>query len=165
MDYCDGGMRWTVTYKEGDRIIVTQNDYQAVTPDGREVAIFNGNIGYIKKIGHDHMIIDLKTQGEVVLCEKQYKTISLAYAITTHKSQGDSFPYVIFATDMGGMVLNSRELIYTGITRARKHCSVVVQNKAFFSAVKTSRVKQKQTWLKDKLQKMFLTNNETSDIM
>lgn len=156
VEYNDNGIKWTVTYKENDRIIVTKNDYHAITPDGKEIAIFNGNIGYIKRINIDHMIIDLLSQGEVILYEKQYKDIAMAYCITCHKMQGDSAPYVIFGFDTSCYALYSRELIYTAISRARKFCSVVVQNKAFFSAVKISRVKLKQTWLKDKLQKLFI---------
>ena len=72
---------------------------------------------------------------------------------------------MIFSTDNAAYAINSREAIYTGMTRARKFCSVVVQNKAFFSAIKVSRIKLKQTWLKEKLQKLFLTSSEECDIM
>ncbi len=163
--YTDNGIKWTVTYKEGDRVIVTKNDYKAQTPDGEEIAIFNGNMGYIKKIYSNFMIVDLTSVGEVVLYEKQYKDLNLAYCVTCHKIQGSSAPYVIFGCDMSNYALLSKELCYTAITRARKFCSVVVQNKAFFSAIKISRVKLKQTWLKDKLQKLFLTSPEDCDII
>ena len=163
--YSDNGMKWTVTYKEGDRVIVTKNDYRAMTPEHKEIPIFNGNMGYIKKIYSNYMIIDLFTIGEVILYEKQYKDLNLAYCITCHKIQGSSAPYVIFGCDMSNYALLSKELCYTAMTRARKFCSVVVQNKAFFSAIKISRVKLKQTWLKEKLQKLFLTSSEECDIM
>ena len=165
VEYNDNGIKWTVTYKEGDRIIITKNDYKAMTPDGKEIAIFNGNMGYIKRINHDNMIIELLTQGEVILYEKQYRDMNLSYCVTCHKLQGSSSPYVIFGIDNSCFALFSRELIYTGLTRARKFCSVVVQNSAFFSAIKISRVKLKQTWLKDDLQKLFLTSAPESDII
>ena len=111
------------------------------------------------------MIVDLATIEEVILYEAQYKDLNLAYCVTCHKMQGSSAPYVIFGCDMSNYALLSKELCYTAITRARKFCSVVVQNKAFFSAIKISRVKLKQTWLKDKLQKLFLTSGEECDIM
>ena len=162
--YSDNGIKWTVTYKEGDRIIITKNDYKAVDVEGKETPIFNGNIGYIKKIYSNYMIVYLKTiDKDIVLYEKQYKSIALAYCLTIHKCQGDSFPYVIFSIDNAAYAINSREAIYTGMTRARKFCSVVVQNKAFFSAIKVSRIKLKQTWLKEKLQKLFLTSSEECD--
>lgn len=165
VNYSDNGIKWTVTYREGDRVIVTKNDYKAKTPSDEEIAIFNGNMGYIKKIYPNSMIVDLATIGEVVLYEAQYKDLNLAYCVTCHKMQGSSAPYVIFGCDMSNYALLSKELCYTAITRARKFCSVVVQNKAFFSAIKISRVKLKQTWLKDKLQKLFLTSGEECDIM
>lgn len=165
VEYNDNGIKWTVTYKEGDRIIITKNDYKAMTPEGKEIAIFNGNMGYIKQINPDSMIIELLTQGEVVLYAKQYRDLGLSYSVTTHKMQGSSAPYVIFGLDSSCFALYSRELVYTALTRARKHCSVVVQNSAFFSAIKISRVKLKQTWLKDKLQKLFLTSIPEDDIM
>ena len=165
VNYNDNGIKWTVTYKEGDRIVITKNDYQAVTTEGKTVAIFNGNMGYIKKIYEDHMIVDLTMQGEIKLYAKQYHDISLSYCLTCHKLQGSSAPYVIFAMDTSCFALYSRELCYTAITRARKFCSVVVQNSAFFSAIKISRIKLKQTWLKDKLQHLFLTSGDDCDIM
>ena len=60
---------------------------------------------------------------------------------------------------MSAYALLSREMVYTAITRARRFCSVVTQNNAFVTAVKTSRVKLKQTWLTRMLQMAFIQNN------
>ena len=167
--YSDSGFTWTVTYRVNDRIIVTKNDYNVETVNGEKTSIFNGNIGYIKNIGTDFMVVDLLTQKDVVLHQKHYQNIGLAYCVTCHKCQGDSAPYVIFGLDMSAYALLSREMVYTAITRARRFCSVVTQNNAFVTAVKTSRVKLKQTWLTRMLQMAFIQNkpefqmNEASD--
>lgn len=157
--YSDSGFTWTVTYRVNDRIIVTKNDYNVETINGEKTSIFNGNIGYIKNIGTDFMVVDLLTQKDVVLHQKHYQNIGLAYCVTCHKCQGDSAPYVIFGLDMSAYALLSREMVYTAITRARRFCSVVTQNNAFVTAVKTSRVKLKQTWLTRMLQMAFIQNN------
>ena len=157
--YTDAGLTWNVTYKPNDRVIVMKNDYNAETENGKQTAIFNGNIGYIRTIEDDHMVIDLLTQKGVVLKDKQYANIGLAYCVTCHKCQGDSAPYVIFGLDVSAWSLLSREMVYTAITRARKFCSVVVQNTAFMTAIKTSRIRLKQTWLTMMLQKAFIQND------
>ena len=98
------------------------------------------------------MIINLTEQGDIILTEDNYDNLSLAYAITVHKKQGDSSPYVIGAIDSSSYALISKELLYTMITRARKYCVIVGQKRILQQAVKISRVKTKQTWLKELLQ-------------
>ena len=165
MEYSDNGTKWTVTYREGDLIIITKNNYEAHRPNGEKIEIFNGNVGCIKEIRGNHMIVDLTQQGEVELTDEDLKDINLAYCLTCHKIQGDSCKYAIVGLSTAEYALFSRELLYTAITRARKYCAVVVQNKAFFSAIKISRIKLKQTWLKGFLQKLFLTSTPESDII
>ena len=69
--------------------IVMQNDYRsAKNMYGEETPIFNGNVGYIKKINPMEMVINLTEQGDLVLPSKAWPTLSLGYAITVHKKQG-----------------------------------------------------------------------------
>jgi len=160
VNYIDNGFKYTVTFKPKDRIIVTQNNYKALTPKGTECAIYNGNIGYIKDINvyskEKSMTIVLPEQGEVVLYEEEWNNIQLGYAITVHKKQGDSIPYAIIGLDTSCYALYSKELVYTAITRARKDCTLVTQPKAINSAVHISRIRTKQTWLKEKLKQLYM---------
>ena len=137
-----------IILKPNDRIIIMQNTYKdIVNRDGEDVAIFNGNVGYIKEIASKYMWVHLTEQGDVKIPYKHWGIIALGYAITVHKKQGDSSPYVIFGLESSAYTLLSKELIYTAITRARKYCTVVATNSVFRKAVTISRVRIKQTWL------------------
>ena len=137
-----------IILKPNDRIIIMQNTYKGITNHEHEdVAVFNGNVGYIKEIAEKYMWVHLTEQGDVKIPQKHWGIIALGYAITVHKKQGDSSPYVIFALDSSAYTLLSKELIYTAITRARKYCTVVATNSVFRKAVTISRVRIKQTWL------------------
>ena len=137
--------------RPGDKVINTVNNYKT------EPNIYNGNIGIVKGFGRDEeedcdtMIIDFEGIGEVKLIEKYWKSIELAYALTVHKEQGDQHDVVIFGLDFGAYVLLSKELVYTGITRAKKKCYLIAQNNALRYAIGKSSVTLKQTHLKERL--------------
>ena len=141
------GSEYDTVFKVGDRVLVNHNNYHAIDCDGEEQAIFNGNIGYIKDLGDDIMIVNFPEQGDVMLGKDDWWNLSLAYAITVHKIQGSQAPYVIVGIDYSSYALLSRELVYTALTRAQKYCTLVAQPKALNMAVKTSSIKLKQTWL------------------
>ena len=145
------GSEYDITFRVGDRVLVNHNNYHAIDCNGKEQAIFNGNIGYVKDIGDDFMIVSFSEQGDVILQKDDWWNLSLAYAITVHKIQGSQAPYVIIGIDSNSYALLSRELVYTAITRAQKYCVLVAQPKALNMAVKTSSIRLKQTWLKDDL--------------
>ena len=162
VSYVENGTHYDVTYKIGDRIIVMKNNYHAKKPGATsrkdEVHIFNGNVGYIKDITSSRMIVHLTEQGDVQIDRADWKDIGLAYAITCHKKQGDQVPYAIIGLDTTAYAMFSKEWVYTAITRASKFCAFVTQPSAINRAVKISRVKKKQTWLKEFL--MELKMNE-----
>ena len=160
VDFTENGVKYSVCFRPNDRIIVTRNNYHALGLDGEEKQIFNGNIGYIKDISSDAMIVNLPEVEDVILPKEEWHCIQLAYAITVHKKQGDSVPYAILGIDSSCYALLSRELVYTAITRARKFCTLVTQPKALNTAVKISRVRLKQTWLKDDLFQLYLAQQK-----
>ena len=150
--YTDGNYKYSYTYRPNDRIIIMKNNYKTINIEGNKEPIYNGNVGYIKQIGPDFMIVNLTEQGDIILGAEDYNNLSLGYAITVHKKQGDTSPYVIGAIDSSSYALMSKELLYTMITRARKYCVLIGQKKILQQAVKISRVKTKQTWLCELLQ-------------
>lgn len=161
--YCDSGIKYDYTYRRNDRIIILKNNYKTLNVEGEKEPIYNGNVGYIKEIGPDYMIINLTEQGDIILPQENYDNLSLGYAITVHKKQGDSSPYVIGAIDSSSYALISKELLYTMITRARKYCVIVGQKKILQQAVRISRVKTKQTWLCELLQEAEASQKELAD--
>ena len=137
--------------REGDRVINTQNNYKT------EPNIYNGNVGIVKKIYWDDdeddnvMLIYFEGIGDVKVIEDYWKNIELSYAITGHKSQGGQWDYVIFGLDFSSYSLLSKELVYTGITRAKKKCYLVAETGALRYATANSSVIQKQTHLQERL--------------
>ena len=125
----------------GDRILVLKNNY--------ELDIFNGNVGEITAIDVDNNMItvDIYGAGLVDIKGKALEELDLGYAISCHKSQGSTLPYLIYCIDYTHYVMLCKEQIYTGITRAKKRCSFIFETKAFCYGVKTSKVKHKQTFL------------------
>ena len=138
------------TLREGDKVINTKNNYHAIDENGRETAVFNGNMGIIKKIDlrNEVVSIDFYGIGTLLLSKSDMSMIHLGYAITVHKFQGSQAEVVIFGIDFSSMTLLSRELIYTGITRAQKKCILVAQNTALRYATSKEAVSEKQTHLR-----------------
>ena len=135
----------------GDKVINTKNNYKVVDIDDRQCAIYNGSIGIIKDIrmGGKKCIIDFEGIGEVVLYKKDFNALELAYAITIHKSQGSEYPSVITVIDDSSYIMNNSEVLYTGITRAKKHCTLIGTNTAIRHCISHKETKNKQTYLKD----------------
>ena len=125
----------------GDRIIVLRNNY--------ELDIYNGNVGEVTKIDKDEGIltVDIYGKGSVEINGEALDFLDLGYAISTHKLQGSTIPYLIYCVDYTHYVMLCKEQIYTGITRAKKRASFIFETKALSYGIKTSKVKHKQTFL------------------
>lgn len=133
----------TTVFRVGDKVINTRNNYKT------QPAIYNGNIGIITDINleEDYIIIAFNGIGEVLLERKHLSCIELGYAITVHKAQGSQFSHVIFGIDFVSYALLTRELLYTGITRATHTCDLIAQTGALRVAVDKEGVSNKQTHL------------------
>lgn len=131
---------------EGDKVINTKNNYRTKDINGEEYPIFNGNIGIIVSILKESIRVDFN--GRIVELNKNERdSLNLAYAITVHSSQGSQWERVICAFDTSMWMLLNVEILYTAITRASKHCTVVAEDKAIRQAIKTVEQKTKQTYL------------------
>ena len=138
--------------RQGDKVINMKNNYDTVDIKGNIVPVFNGNIGIVKEIGDDGVaIIEFEGLGDIIIDKSDMKNIHLAYAVTTHKYQGSQCKRVVVGMDNGSYLLNNTEMLYTAITRARKHCTLVGVNSAVRQAIATRELKTKQTFLKDML--------------
>lgn len=132
----------------GDKVINTVNNYKT------DPFIYNGNIGIIESIGinseyEEVMRINFLGIGTVELVRDYWSNIELAYAVTVHKMQGSEFNHVIFGLDFTSYSLLSRELVNTGITRARRKCDLIAQTGALRMAIAKEGVTIKQTHLQD----------------
>ena len=130
-----------------DKVINMKNNKLTESPEGIERHIYNGNTGIVKNItvdGNNHsLIIDFDGIGEVVVEGKALNHIQLGYAITTHKSQGSTIKCVIFALPYH-YLLNTKELVYTGMTRASEMQYIITSPRSFKRAIKNTSVKKKK---------------------
>lgn len=134
----------------GDKVICTRNNHKMINPDTEEkVSVFNGNVGIVEAVGEDYIVVDFEGIGAVEVPKKFLQTIDLAYAITVHKEQGSSAKRIIFGFDFTSYALLSRQLVYTGITRAEKHCTICCDIRALQYACKNDAVTTKRTHLKE----------------
>ena len=110
-------------------------------------------------MGGKKCIINFEGIGEVVLYKKDIGALELAYAITIHKSQGSEYPSVITVIDDSSYIMNNSEVLYTGITRAKKHCTLLGTNSAIRHCITQKETKNKQTYLKEFLDDYSLQNS------
>ena len=132
-------------FRVRDKVIQTENNYD------REV--FNGDIGQIVKIDPVEREITIRfDQREVVYDFGELDEVSLAYAITIHKSQGSEFPAIVTPIAMQQCMLLQRNLVYTGITRGKKLVVLIGQRKALALAVRNNKTEQRFSGLLYRLQ-------------
>ncbi|MEY8736477.1 AAA family ATPase [Lactobacillus sp. AN1001] len=141
------GKNMVYNLRVGDKVINTKNSRDTTDPTGQTIIpIYNGNTGIIRSIEIDEqdgkvknrrMVIDFDGIGEVLVENSAIKNIQLGYCITVHKSQGFTIPCVIVAMPYH-YKLDSRELLYTALTRASKEALLVTTAKALRFATKTT---------------------------
>lgn len=169
------------SYRKGDRVMQTKNDY--------EKGVFNGDIGYIVAVNLEKELLkvefldtdkqetdskfwldywdmdedeeedeEIEAHGPnpyVTYSRNDLENLDPAYAITIHKSQGSEFPAVIMPFLNSHFVMLERNLLYTGVTRAKKYLFLEGQRNAIYKAVKTISMLLRNSNLRTKLQGDF----------
>lgn len=132
------------TFRQGDKVMQIRNNY--------DKNVFNGDIGYITAVDTNERTLSVTFDNRVVEYDiTELDEIVLAYAVTIHKSQGSEFPVVVMPVTMKHYVMLQRNLIYTGITRAKKICVLVGTTKALAYAIRNNTVSKRNTKLKERL--------------
>lgn len=127
-----------IIFREGDKVMQTKNNYTLkwirVSGYGENegVGVFNGDLGFIESIDEERktLTIIFDEERKVIYDFNFLDELDLAYATTIHKSQGSEFKVVIIPVFMGSPFLMNRNLLYTGITRAKQLVVVVGFQKA-----------------------------------
>lgn len=128
------------SYKIGDQVMQLRNNYDKL--------VFNGDIGVIKEINQETKAISVLFIERVVVYESDdLDELTLAYAISIHKSQGSEYPAVIVPLFMQHFTLLARNLVYTALTRAKKLCIFVGQTKALAIALRNNTSHERVTFL------------------
>ena len=137
-------VRGGYTFKEGDRVMQLRNNY--------DKDVYNGDLGYVRSVDMEERTLTVDFDGQTVEYEaSELDELTLAYATTIHKSQGSEYPIVVMPVLMTHYVMLQRNLIYTGITRAKKICVLVGQTKALAYAIHNMKVLKRNTRLKERL--------------
>ena len=133
------------TWREGDRVIHTKNDYE------REV--FNGDMGFVKTVYSDGsgLVVDYPEQ-DLFYEPDQLTDLRPAFAITVHRSQGSEYPCVVVPLVMRHYLMLQRHLFYTAITRAKTLVVLVGSERALEMAINNTSQSNRESALADRLQ-------------
>jgi len=133
-------------YRVGDRVLQLRNNY--------DKEVFNGDLGRILAIDDEDEILRLEFDGRAVEYGfDELDEIGLAYAISVHKSQGSEYPAVVMPVVSQHYMLLQRNLIYTGLTRARKLAVLMGSRRAMHMGLGNERGRQRHTSLAVRLAK------------
>jgi exodeoxyribonuclease V alpha subunit len=131
-------------FRPRDKVIQTRNNY--------DKDVFNGDIGFVESIDAAEREIRIIFDGRSVIYDfHELDEVSLAYAITIHKSQGSEFPVVVMPLAMQQFLLLQRNLIYTGVTRGKNMVVLIGQKKALETAVRNRKSVQRYSALVQRL--------------
>ena len=124
----------------GDRVMQTSNNY--------DKKVFNGDLGYILDINQSSKTFDIMFENEIIRYDfDEAEQLSLAYAITIHKSQGSEFPAVIIPVINQHYIMLQRNLLYTGVTRAKKLIILIGQKQSLQRCIENNRQSKRFTQL------------------
>ena len=134
-------------FKARDKVMQIRNNY--------DKEVFNGDIGVIESVDLEERELVVRFDDRPVTYDvTELDELVLAYATTIHKSQGSEYPIVVIPILMNHFVMLQRNLIYTGITRAKKILVLVGTRKALGYAVRNVTVSKRNTMLKERLQRV-----------
>ena len=140
-------------YRERDKVMQIRNDY--------DKEVFNGDIGFITKVDLEERELTVNFDGrEVIYDATQLDELTLAYATTIHKAQGSEYPIVVMPFTMSHYAMLQRNLLYTGVTRAKKVFVLIGEKKALSYAIRNEITGARNTKLALRLEKRGERNYE-----
>jgi len=134
-------------YRAGDKVMVIKNNYQ--------LGVFNGDLGIVKDIEKNRLTVDFGDEGGgrfyVDFAVEDLEILTLAYASTIHKSQGSEFPIVIMPLVHQHYIMLQRNLLYTGMTRAKRRLVLVAEERSVKQAVRNDVIEQRNSLLAERI--------------
>lgn len=148
-------------FREGDRIMQIKNNYDIYWEKRNPIyetgsGVFNGEFGTIKQINEQEKNIKIQFDDEKVVWYQfnELEQIDLAYAITVHKAQGSEFDVVIMVVGQSAPMLLTRNLLYTGMTRAKKMLIIIGNKNTIDFMIRNADNKRRNTGLAFKMMKL-----------
>jgi exodeoxyribonuclease V alpha subunit len=137
-------LRGETAFRLGDRVLQTVNDY--------DKGVFNGDIGPIVDVDDEGGALTVRFgENSVKYLRGELDQLELAYALTVHKSQGSEFPAVVLVVHSSHYIMLHRNLLYTGVTRARRMLCVVGDWKGLHKALRSTHLAERHTRLAERL--------------
>ncbi len=144
----DAVVRGYRSFRVGDRVLQIRNNY--------EKEVFNGDLGWIQGFDSEESEMEVDFEGRKVKYDlDEIDELTLAYAISVHKSQGSEYPAVIMPVVTQHYMLLQRNLIYTGLTRARQLAIIIGSKKAMGIGIRNIGAGRRFTHLRYRLQRAF----------
>ncbi len=136
-------------FRVGDKVTQLRNNY-----DKGAAGVFNGTLGVVTAISATDQTLTVRTDEdeEIDYDFAELDELGHAYAVTIHRSQGSEYPAVVLPLTMSAWMMLQRNLLYTGITRAKKLLILVGSRKALAAAVRTPGAGRRHTALTHRLQ-------------
>jgi len=132
------------SFRVGDKVLQLRNNY--------DKTVFNGDIGIISDILSTEKEVIIKYDGrDVPYGWNELDEITLAYAISIHKSQGSEFSIIIVVLLSQHYLMLQRNLVYTAVTRAKDACVLVSNYKALGISVRNNKIRYRYSWLAERI--------------
>lgn len=148
-------------YREGDKVMQVRNNYQIEwevvskygIPIDKGMGIFNGDMGIIREINEyaSSMVVEFDEHRRVTYGFAQLEELEPAYAVTIHKSQGSEYPAVVMPLLSGPRMLFNRNLLYTGVTRAKNCVTILGSSETVRSMIQNESENSRYTSLGDRI--------------
>lgn len=137
------------TFKLGDKVMQTKNNY--------DIDVFNGDIGTITNIDTEADQLNINFYGKEITYERTWlEQISLAYAISVHKSQGSEYPAVVIPLTDQHFIMLQRNLLYTAITRGKQLVVLVGSQSALDRCLHNNQIKHRNSLLAERIRQQIL---------
>lgn len=148
-------------YRMGDKVMQIKNNYQIEwevvskygIPIDHGMGVFNGDMGTIREINDyaQEMVVEFDEHRRVTYPFHQLDELELAYAVTIHKSQGSEYPAVIMPLLSGPRMLFNRNLLYTGVTRAKNCVTILGSREAIYQMIDNEHQNKRYTGLCERI--------------
>ena len=151
-------------FRVGDKVMHTRNNYQLEweivskynIPIDKGVGVFNGDMGTIKEIYeyNQTLVVEFDDLRKVTYPFSALDELELAYAITIHKSQGSEYPAVVMPLLAGPKPLFNRNLLYTGVTRARNCLTILGSKEILGEMIRNNQENRRYTGLRSRIREV-----------
>ncbi len=153
-------------FREGDKVMQIKNNYELEweivskygIPVDKGLGIFNGDTGRIVQINEfaANMVVEYDEHRRVTYPFVQAEELELAYAVTIHKSQGSEYAAVIMPLLAGPRMLFNRNLLYTGVTRAKSCVTILGSREIVGEMIRNTDVNRRYTAFSERIREVTL---------